>query len=225
MRAIELEGRTFGLLTVLRREGSIKQRATWRCRCSCGQEVTVSSNKLITGGRQSCAQNGHRVNSKYSPGLIKKYRSEYHSWRNALDRCQNKKNVAYVNYGRRGITVCERWGSFENFLADMGRRPTPKHTLDRSDVNGNYELSNCRWATRTEQMRNIRNSTYVEVDGVRVNVLDVADKLGVDRTLVRARLLRGWSLESAISTPPRRQYKPRSRPAGEYQAWMNAKEK
>jgi hypothetical protein len=202
---VRLEGRVFGSLTVLRREGSKKNFASWRCRCSCGQEVTVRSDKLLQGVRKSCAQNGHRSNSKYPPGMLKKYRVEYSAWRSMHARCENKNATGYINYGRRGIMVCERWNTFGNFIADMGHRPTPKHTLDRIDVNGNYEPSNCRWATRTEQMRNIRNSVYVEMEGgVRVNILDFADKLGIDRLLVRARILRGWSLEAALSTPVRR---------------------
>jgi hypothetical protein len=150
-------------------------------------------------------------------------RPEYASWRGALDRCQNKKNPAYPNYGGRGIKVCKRWRSFKNFIVDMGRRPTPKHTLDRIDVNGNYEPSNCRWATRTEQMRNIRASMYVEMAGVRINVLDVADNFNVDRILVRSRMVRGWSLEAAISTPARRRYNPKRQDVEDFRAWMKAK--
>jgi hypothetical protein len=168
----------------------------------------VTGAKLLCGERKACAQNGHRSGSKYPVGTMKKYRSEYSSWYTARARCENKKDPAYVNYGRRGITVCERWQDFGKFIADMGRKPTSKHTLERVDVNGNYEPSNCRWATRNEQMRNLRTSVYVEVEGVRVNVLNVVDKLGLSRDLVRGRIQRGWSLEAALSKPPRRQYSP-----------------
>lgn len=222
---VRLEGRVFGLLTVLRREGSNKNFATWRCRCSCGQEVTVRGDRLRQGAKKSCTQNGHRANSKYPPGTLKRNISEYHSWQGARQRCLNLNDFAYPNYGGRGITVCERWLDFNNFLADMGRKPTLKHTLERIDVNGNYEPSNCRWATRNEQMRNVRKSVYVEVEGVRVNLLNIADKLGVDRVLVRGRIQRGWSLEAALSTPPRRQYQPFRKNKEEHQAWMKAKNK
>lgn len=207
-RAPHLEGQTFGLLLVLRREGSIKSRSAWRCRCSCGQEVTVTGAKLLCGERKACAQNGHRSSSKYPAGMLKKHRPEYSSWYTARARCENKKDFAYANYGRRGITFCKRWQQFVNFIADMGRKPTSKHTLERIDVNGNYEPSNCRWATRAEQMRNLRTSVYVEVEGVQVNILNVVDKLGLSRELVRGRLQRGWTLEAALSTPARRQYSP-----------------
>jgi hypothetical protein len=119
-------------------------------------------------------------------------------------RCLKKTHKSWKDYGGRGITICERWNSFQNFIADMGRKPTSKHTLDRKDVNGNYELENCHWATRKEQGRNIRAAVYVEVEGVKVRLMDVADKAGVDRTCVYNRLRSGWSLEAALSIPVRK---------------------
>lgn len=88
---------------------------------------------------------------------------EYVSWRHMKQRCSNPKRPDYIYYGARGITVCERWNKFANFIADMGLRPTIDHSLDRIDHNGNYELSNCRWATKIEQNRNKRN-TYTAAD-------------------------------------------------------------
>jgi hypothetical protein len=118
-------------------------------------------------------------------------------------RCRTKKKRSknWRLYAGRGITVCARWDSFKNFIEDMGRKPTSRHTIERKDVNGNYELANCRWATRSEQRRNMRRSVYVEVEGVKVLLMDVADKLGLDRNTVYGRLKNGWSLEAALSIP------------------------
>jgi hypothetical protein len=201
---IEMEGKTFGLLTVLCREGTYRKFAAWRCRCTCGVEVVVSGQHLRRGERKACARNGHFWASQSRPGLIKQYPSEYKSWCQMRGRCRNKRHHKYKDYGKRGIKVCERWNSFQNFIADMKRKPTPKHTIEREDVNGNYEPDNCRWATPAEQRRNQRRSVYVEVEGVKVLLMDVADKLGLNRQMVYGRLKNGWSLESALSIPVRR---------------------
>jgi hypothetical protein len=102
------------------------------------------------------------------------------------------------NYRDRGITVCERWRTFENFLADMGERPSRLYSLDRIDVNGNYEPGNCRWATRTEQMRNKRTNVMVEYRGRRMCLKAATDLAGVPYGRAQARLARGCSAEEAL---------------------------
>lgn len=211
-RAIDLTGKVFGLLTVLRREGRIRKFAAWACRCTCGLELVVSGDHLRRGCRKACARNDHTwAGAKYPPGFIKKYRSEHRSWMHMLERCRCKGHTNWKNYGGRGITVCERWKDFNFFVADMGAKPTSRHTIEREDVNGNYEPDNCRWATQAEQMRNIRRSVYVEVEGVKVLLLDVADKLGLDRQAVYGRLKNGWSLEAALSIPVNKHKKKRKK--------------
>ena len=200
--AIDLTGQVFGLLTAVRREGRIRRFAAWLCRCTCGIEVVVSSDHLRGGRRKACARNGHYwAGAKYPPGFLKKYRSEYLSWEHMHERCRYTRHKNWKNYGARGITVCERWKDFNLFVADLGRKPTPAHTIERNDVNGNYEPSNCRWATRKEQSRNLRRSVYVEVEGVKVLLIEVTEKLGLDRSSVYGRLKNGWSLEEALSIP------------------------
>lgn len=108
-----------------------------------------------------------------------------------LTRCRNEKSDNYKYYGGKGIDVCERWGSFDNFLVDMGLRPNGT-TLDRKDNNGNYEPNNCVWSTKAEQMKNRSNSVFVELSGIRLTVTDWAKRLGLPRSTIMLRLKRGF---------------------------------
>jgi hypothetical protein len=159
MIAIDLVGKRFGKWTVLRRNGSRKQQngtvALWECRCNCGVERTVTSTNLRRGTSESCGKTGCR---KIKHGMS--FTSEYRTWAHMIARCYLSTVEQYPNYGGRGIRVCDRWRGkhgFENFFADMGPRPSSLHSLDRfPDHDGNYEKSNCRWATRSQQSKNRR---------------------------------------------------------------------
>ncbi|PWT89275.1 MAG: hypothetical protein C5B54_09170 [Acidobacteria bacterium] len=122
-----------------------------------------------------------------------------------LGRCYRTTDAAFADYGGRGIKVCQRWlDSFENFLADMGSRPSMQHSLDRRDGNGDYEPNNCRWATKSEQAQNRRHNRMVIVDDRSMSIRDACTLLGKDFKLVQLRLNKGWSFEDAISRPKRR---------------------
>jgi len=122
-----------------------------------------------------------------------------------IRRCYDPKNHKIHLYGARGIVVCARWReSFTAFMEDMGPRPSPQHTVDRyPDQNGNYEPGNCRWATPAEQNRNRRDNVFVEHEGKRVLLVDLAAGLGLSREMVYGRLKLGWSLEDALTVPVR----------------------
>lgn len=122
-------------------------------------------------------------------------------WAGMKNRCLSSTTPCFHKYGGRGIKVCERWMKFENFYEDMKEGYTDKLTLERKNNNGNYELSNCRWATWMEQQNNKRNSVFIEYGGLKLTVSQWARKLGFNPKSFRHRLERGWSIEDAIETP------------------------
>ncbi len=127
---------------------------------------------------------------------------EYRSWKRIIVRCENKNTKDFPDYGGRGIKVCDRWRhSFENFLADMGLKPSPRHSIDRIDNNGHYQPDNCRWATPKEQSRNARRNHLVTFQGQTLCVSELAEKTGIRYHTLRSRIRLGWTVERAISEP------------------------
>lgn len=127
---------------------------------------------------------------------------EYISWLAAKKRCDDPTDQYYAYYGERGIEFCNRWRKFEHFYADMGSRPGPKYSLERIDVNGNYEPNNCKWATATEQARNKRTNINLEFGGKLMCQELWAKETGIPRTTIYNRLKAGWPIEKILTTPP-----------------------
>ena len=123
----------------------------------------------------------------------------YHCWMSMRNRCYNPKHISYKDYGAKGVTVCKRWyDSYVNFIEDIGERPSKEHSLDRIDSTGNYEPSNCKWSTRTEQNRNKSNNRLVTYKGKTKCVSQWSDDLGLNFQLVRDRILKGFTPEKAF---------------------------
>ena len=166
-RRINLVGQTIGHLIVIGDSPvNLGEKSEWKCRCICGKEITEKTIYLRRGGPRSCGCIPCDRRSKNKKPPSKTSSKEYNSYACMKARCLNPANIGYKDYGGRGIKVCERWiNSFDNFYADMGERPSPRHSLDRINVNGNYEPSNCRWSTPEEQCRNTRRTRHYKWKG------------------------------------------------------------
>jgi hypothetical protein len=144
----------------------------------------------------ACAATTHGYASRQKTGQQAK---EYRRWSDMKTRCTNPKHIHYAEYGGRGIRVCERWmNSFEAFLADMGPPPSPRHTLDRKNNDGDYCPENCRWATRREQTLNSRHARWLEYKGERLPLIDWARRFGVHSAALIYHLKRGRSMEEIV---------------------------
>lgn len=161
-------GKRFERLVVMDFEGTIKGNSLWGCLCDCGNGTIVRRNPLVSGMIRSCGclhrESASKIGKLFGPKIIHGHARAiksptYNSWNAMKDRCLNINHVHYPHYGGRGISICDRWMEFDKFLEDMGERPNGK-SLDRIDVDGHYEPSNCRWASQTEQIQNRRKRGY-----------------------------------------------------------------
>jgi len=190
----EAIGKSFGRLYVLAEFGD-RQRVI--CRCSCGNKTAVVVYSLKYGNTRSCGcLVGDRNRSRTKHGKTKTI--EYGSWDQLRSRCLSTKNSNYSNYGGRGISICERWDDFSNFLEDMGLKPSPEYTLDRIDNNGNYEPGNCRWATKIENANNKRNNRVIRIGSHIKNFIEWCRFYKISRSTVKTRLKAGWPEKEAF---------------------------
>lgn len=199
-KLIDLTGQRFGRLLVVSRAESAR-RARWNCQCDCGQQKSVSSSNLRCGLATSCGCYREELrNSPKRPGLyVRDYAAEYMAWKNAIRRCEDPTIRYYSDYGGRGIFVCKRWrDDFSAFVADMGRRPSAQHTLDRVDNDGPYAPANCRWATPSQQNLNRRNTRWLVIEGERIPLVHAAERFGLPARRIYSRLRRGWSDADAV---------------------------
>jgi hypothetical protein len=206
-----MPGTRFGRWTVLaeaERTTAGKRRAL--CRCDCGSISRIDFTAIKSGRSQSCGCLAREVTSalsrKHGQSMTEDRRAtaEYVAWAEMIKRCENSKSKSYVRYGGRGIRVCDRWrNDFSDFLADMGPRPSARHSLDRRENSGNYEPSNCRWATAKEQSRNRRTSRRIAHNGETKTLAEWAEVSGLNPLTLRIRIHAGWSMEDALSRPLR----------------------
>ena len=191
MRRADLTGQRFGHWVALQYAGSIK----WLCRCDCGAVQTVHTGGLVYGNSTRCWE--CKREAKKTHGLSET--PEYKIWGGIIKRCYNPRNRAYRLYGGRGIVVCDRWRhDAAAFVADMGPRPSTRHSVDRIDNDGPYSPENCRWATYLEQGQNTTRSRKITHDGETLTAAAWARRLGVTWGAVEQRLSRGQSFAEAV---------------------------
>lgn len=202
-RVKDIAGGEYGRWRVIRFITIRDRVAYWWCRCRCGRGGLISGHHLRSGQSLNCrrcrdraAGDTHRIHGESG----KNRTWEYNSWCSMHSRCSNPAHSRYRNYGGRGISVCERWRSFENFLADMGRCGKGM-TLDRRDNDGNYEPGNCRWATARQQVLNRSNAIFLTMGSETMHVSTWSEQVGIPASLLRQRKKAGWSDEKALTTP------------------------
>jgi len=205
-KVIDLTGQKFGRLIVIKRLVNDKySRALWLCRCICGQVNIVRTSDLNSGNTKSCGCLRKEITSKrrLKHGYAKNKKNHtYNVWLSMIQRCTNPNYYQYRHYGGRGIKICDRWmesngQGFLGFLKDMGERP-PRMTIDRINVNGNYEPNNCRWTTQKIQQRNRTNNIWINIDGQDILLVEYCEDNNLSYHKIYKRLRRGWSIEDAI---------------------------
>lgn len=196
-------GQQFGSWVVI---GPSPKPYSAMCRCACGKESSIPYRSLLSGHTRSCVPcSGERIAAArtthgHSPRNSERSRT-YRTWANMRTRCSNPNTSVYKHYGGRGISVCPQWSTFAGFLVDMGERPEGT-SLDRIDVNGNYEPNNCRWATNRQQGTNRRDNRIIEFNGRSQTLSEWAEETGIPYSLLQARLNRlKWSVERSLTTP------------------------
>lgn len=187
----DLAGQRFGSLVVSGAAGSRTANGglIWDCVCDCGSLVQYRGDLLKSGRRKSCGQHNDGRSDT----------SEYSIWLTMRARCTNPKNHKFADYGGRGIRVCDRWLSFDNFLADMGPRPSPQHSLERKENSGNYEPSNVRWATAKEQANNTRGNRLITINGETRPMTAWLQHYKISKRAFYLRLSKGWNEADALS--------------------------
>lgn len=197
-----LGGRQFGRLTAGGYEGSQSGISLWRCRCVCGNEVVVQRCALVSGNTRSCGCLSIEIATARLVALNKTHglsgTPEYRIWKDMRRRCRNPKRGRGA-YTARCIRVCERWDeSFEAFLEDVGPRPSPEHSIDRIDNDGDYGPDNVRWATHREQANNTTRNRWIEYDGKRMTLAQWSRETNIKSATIAYRLKSGWSVGRAL---------------------------
>lgn len=210
----DLTGQKWALLTAVAFDRIECGVTYWLFRCDCGNERSIRAGNVRRGMTKSCGCSRRELlsisHTRHGHCRDGRETSEYQAWNLARQRCHSPIHRAFPSYGGRGIEMCDRWrfgdgerAGFECFVADMGERPSAKHSLDRIDNDQGYSPENCRWATRSEQMRNTRSNRYVEFGGRKITIIEASELTGLAHATITKRLDLGWPVERALTKPSR----------------------
>ncbi len=200
----DLTGLRFRFLSVLNINKDKYNRTVWDCLCDCGKSTTVRTYDLKNGTVVSCGCYSAKKIGDFQRKHGMYNTIEYSTWEGIKQRCLNEKNDGYLHYGGRGIKICLRWqNSFEDFYIDMGPRPSKYHSIERKNVDGDYEPGNCIWILKIDQGKNKRNSLTLEINGEVKLIIDWCKHYNIPIQLVKGRLKRGWfnSIETLFEPP------------------------
>lgn len=204
-KALEIKGQRHGRLVAV--EKTAKKRGSnfyWRWRCDCGSEIDrvpndVRSGRIVSCGCYRSEEQSKRVRTHGLSGS-----ETYKIWQTMIQRCENPNEDRFERYGGRGIEVCERWKVFENFISDMGLKPSINMQIDRIDNDGHYEPDNCRWATPKQNVNNRSVTRYLTVDEETMSLSDWSERTGIKRQTIVTRLRRGWTVKEALTKEVKR---------------------
>lgn len=193
-KPIDMSGKRYHSLVAVKPVGKMMNgNIKWLFVCDCGEECEIDGYAVRTGKQISCSACGAERSKFASITHGMSESDEFKIWTDMNTRCYNENSTSYSNYGGRGIQLCERWkNSFEAFFADMGKRPSKGHSIDRKDVNGDYSPENCKWATAAEQAKNKRNNVLITIDGETRILSDWAKHFGVFTSTASLRYKRGY---------------------------------
>lgn len=200
-KAVDLTNQKFGRLLVVKRMGSDKfKHSIWLCKCDCGNIKIIASNHLKRGNTKSCGCLAKEILSKRMSRHNMNGTRINRIWLRMKNRCNNKNDEHYKNYGERGIKVCNEWNDKENGFMNfynwaMQNGYKSDLTIDRIDVNGNYEPNNCRWITMFDQQSNKRNNYFIEYYGKRYTISQLSRHLKISKDTLRQRIKNNWKLE------------------------------
>ena len=205
-RVKDISGENFNRLSVIDFAYSENGMAFWNCICSCGNSAVMSGVRIRNNKTKSCgclSKETRIIIGKCNKIHGKSKSPEYISWADIKSRCYNKKDKGFENYGDRGIVMCDEWlNSFSQFYADMGNRPSKKHTIDRINNNGNYDSKNCKWSTKKEQARNRRTSKLFTINGETKSLAEWAEISGINYQTIFQRITTlNWTIEKSLNTP------------------------
>jgi hypothetical protein len=202
----DITNQVFNRLTVLGFAGTYKKRAYWFCQCECGNLAVIESVKIRSGHTSSCGclhkEIFDALRQTHGATVNRLIPAEYRAWQGMKMRCGNPNYYLFHRYGGRGITICDRWlHSYENFYADMGKRPSSKHSINRINNDGNYCPENCEWALPKVQARNTSKQVWLQIGDESHRMCEWAELTGTPVYRISPRLRAGWCVRCAVHVP------------------------